>query len=166
MPVGATTVENLLRVARRDAAAIAAFAAFQAVGRPARIIAVPEVGSSEGLTEDELDELVLQASVDPEFLHARVFVRRVQLRRALTVAVVPLRDGSRDMIGAVAEPDRRFETAQLDVLQRLGERLARHVRVVEQMNGRGEGRGSGTTAPAADACAGGLHSEGVRDDRR
>lgn len=136
MHVGTTTVENLLRVARRDAAASTAFAAFQAVGSAARIIAVPEPGSAEGLMHDELAELVRQASVDPEFLHARVFVRRVQLRRALTVAVVPLRDGSRDMIGVAADPDRHFETGQLEVLERLAERLVRHVQVVQRMNGR------------------------------
>ena len=139
MHVGTTTVENLLRVARRDAAAGTAFAAFQAVGRSTQLIAVPETGSAEGLPHEELTELVRQASVDPEFLHARVFVRRVQLQRALTVAVAPLRDGSRDMIGVVAEPDRRFEPAQLEVLERLAERLVRHLHVVQHMNGRGGG---------------------------
>jgi hypothetical protein len=133
--VGTTTVENLLRVARSDAAAGTAFAALLAEGRPPQIVAVPPPGTSEGLSSDELGELVQLASSDPEFLHARVFVRSVLMGHALTLAVAPLRDGiGRSMIGVVAESGRTFEPPQLGVLEQLAQRLLRHLQVVQQLN--------------------------------
>jgi hypothetical protein len=132
--IGTTTVENLLRVARRDSAAGTAFAAFDAGGRACEIISVPEPGSAEGFTADELAELVHQASADPEFVHARVFVRRARVGREVTLVVAPLRGGGgHSMMGLVAEPERRFEAAHLDLLGQLAERLVRHIRVVQQL---------------------------------
>jgi hypothetical protein len=140
VPVGTTTVENLLRVARSDAAAGTAFAALYA-GGPRHIISVPPAGSAEGLSAEELAELVQQASTDPEFFQARVFVRSVQMGRTLTLAVAPLRDAvGQNMIGLVAERDHKFEAPQLEVLERLAERLVRHLEVVQHMNGAGADR--------------------------
>ena len=139
MHIGTTTVENLLRVARRDTAAGTAFAALDTAGRAPEIISVPEPGSAEGLSPDELAELVRQASADPEFVHARVFVRSGRVGRQVTLAVAPLRDGGgHSMIGLVAEPDHRFEAAHLDVLGQLAERLVRHLRVVQQLARAGD----------------------------
>ncbi|MHB1555552.1 MAG: hypothetical protein ACYCSX_02490 [Acidimicrobiales bacterium] len=147
MHIGTTTVENLLRVARRDTAAGTAFAALDAAGRASEIISVPEPGSAEGLSADELAELVRQASADPEFVHARVFVRSGRVGRQVTLAVAPLRGGGgHGMIGLVAEPDRRFEAAHLDVLGQLAERLVRHLRVVQQL-ARGGDPGADRAGP-------------------
>jgi hypothetical protein len=158
--IGTTTVENLLRVARRDSAAGAAFAAFD-TGRASEIISVPEVGSVEGLSADELSELVRQASADPEFDRARVFVRSARAGRQVTLAVAPLHErGGRSMIGLVAEPDRRFEVAHLDVLGQLAERLVRHLRVVQQL-ARGWDPGTDRADPGANG--GGERSEPLRD---
>ena len=147
MHIGTTTVENLLRVARRDTAAGTAFAALDAAGRASEIISVPEPGSAEGLSADELAELVRQASADPEFVHARVFVRSGRVGRQVTLAVAPLHGGGgHGMIGLVAEPDRRFEAAHLDVLGQLAERLVRHLRVVQQL-ARGGDPGADRAGP-------------------
>ena len=154
MHIGTTTVENLLRVARRDTAAGTAFAALDAAGRASEIISVPEPGSAEGLSADELAELVRQASADPEFVHARVFVRSGRVGRQVTLAVAPLRDGGgHSMIGLVAEPDHRFEAAHLDVLGQLAERLVRHLRVVQQL-ARGGDPGADRAGPDPGANGG------------
>ena len=154
MHIGTTTVENLLRVARRDTAAGTAFAALDAAGRASEIISVPEPGSAEGLSADELAELVRQASADPEFVHARVFVRSGRVGRQVTLAVAPLRDGGgHSMIGLVAEPDHRFEAAHLDVLGQLAERLVRHLRVVQQL-ARGGDPGADRAGPDPGADGG------------
>ena len=151
MHIGTTTVENLLRVARRDTAAGTAFAALDAAGRASEIISVPEPGSAEGLSADELAELVRQASADPEFVHARVFVRSGRVGRQVTLAVAPLHGGGgHGMIGLVAEPDRRFEAAHLDVLGQLAERLVRHLRVVQQL-ARGGDPGADRAGPDPEA---------------
>jgi len=136
MPVGTTTLENLLRVARCEAAAGTAFAAVSA-GTPPRIVSVPASGSAEGLSDGDLAELVRQASADPEFTRARVFVRSVRAGRPLTLAVAPLQGpASRDMIGLVAERERTFDARQLEVLERLAARLVRHLEVLERLQGR------------------------------
>ena len=154
MHIGTTTVENLLRVARRDTAAGTAFAALDAAGRASEIISVPEPGSAEGLSADELAELVRQASADPEFVHARVFVRSGRVGRQVTLAVAPLHGGGgHGMIGLVAEPDRRFEAAHLDVLGQLAERLVRHLRVVQQL-ARGGDPGADRAGPDPGANGG------------
>jgi hypothetical protein len=153
--IGTTTVENLLRVARRDTAAGTAFAALGATGRASEIISVPEPGSAEGLSADELAELVRQASADPEFVHARVFVRSSRVGRALTLVVAPLRDGGgRGMIGLVAEPDHRFEAAHLEVLGQLADRLVRHLKVVQQLSSGGDPDAEAHAGPEADGGRG------------
>ncbi|MDA8314749.1 MAG: hypothetical protein M0010_06180 [Actinomycetota bacterium] len=135
MHIGTTTVENLLRVARRDTAAGTAFVALEPAGRAFEIISVPEPGSAEGLSVDEVAELVRQASADPEFVHARVFVRSGRVGRSVTLAVAPLRSGGgHSMIGLVAEPDRRFEASHLEILGQLAERLVRHLDVIQQLS--------------------------------
>ncbi len=135
MHIGTTTVENLLRVARRDTAAGTAFVALEPAGRAFEIISVPEPGSAEGLSADEVRELVRQASADPEFVHARVFVRSGRVGRSVTLAVAPLRSGGgHSMIGLVAEPDRRFEASHLEILGQLAERLVRHLDVIQQLS--------------------------------
>ena len=160
MRIGTTTVENLLRVARRDTAAGTAFAALGATGRASEIISVPEPGSAEGLSADELAELVRQASADPEFVHARVFVRSSRVGRALTLVVAPLRDGGgRGMIGLVAEPDHRFEAAHLEVLGQLADRLVRHLKVVQQLSSGGDPDAEAHAGPEADGMRG---ADGVR----
>ncbi len=134
--VGKATVENLLRVARSEAAAPTAFAALHTGASAPEIVAVPDAWSSGGLSGDDLAEVVRRAAADPEFPVARVFVRSVPIGSGLTLAVAPLRGGGEgDMIGLVAEPDRRFEPAQLEVLERLAERLFRHLEVVRQLHG-------------------------------
>jgi len=141
--VGTTTVENLLRVARRDTAAGTAFVALDAAGRACEIISVPEPGSAEGLSADELAQFVRQASADPEFVHARVFVRSGRVGRAVTLAIAPLRGGGgHSMIGLVAEPDRRFEAVHLEILGQLAERLVRHLNVIQQLGGGGHLEGA------------------------
>ncbi len=128
-------MENLLRVARSESAAGTAFAAVADDGSPPEIVSVPAAGAPEGLAPDALAELVGQAAADPEFRHARVFVRSVQLGQPLTLAVAPLRDGvGRSMIGVVAGPEHRFEPTQLAVLERLAQRLLRHLQVVERLS--------------------------------
>ncbi len=137
-----TPVENLLRVARDETAAGTAFAAILAGGRALEIVSVPAPGVPEGLSSDELAQLVDRAAADPEFARARAFVRAVQLGYALTLAVSPVGDGAgRSMIGVVAGPDHRFEPAQLGVLERLAQRLLRHLEAVQRLGGgawRGE----------------------------
>lgn len=129
-------MENLLRVARSETAAGTAFAALLGDGSPSEIVSVPAAGSPEGLSSEELAELVRQAAEDPEFSHARVFVRSVQMGQALTLAVAPLRDGvGHSMIGVVAGSDHLFEPAQLEVLERLAQRLLRHLQVVQKLGG-------------------------------
>ena len=137
-----TPVENLLRVARDETAAGTAFAAILAGGRALEIVSVPAPEVPEGLSSDELAQLVDRAAADPEFARARAFVRAVQLGHALTLAVAPVGDGAgRSMIGVVAGPDHRFEPAQLGVLERLAQRLLRHLEAVQRVGGgawRGE----------------------------
>ena len=165
MHIGTTTAENLLRVARRDTAAGTAFIALDAAGRASEIISVPEPGSAEGLSADELAELVRQASADPEFVHARVFVRSSRVGRAVTLAVAPLRGGGgHGMIGLVAEADRRFEAVHLEILGQLAERLVRHLDVIQQL-GRGGHLGGALEDPRADDHAPGVddHAPGVDD---
>ena len=129
-------VENLLRVARDETAAGTAFAAILAGGRALEIVSVPAPGVPEGLSSDELAQLVDRAAADPEFARARAFVRAVQLGHALTLAVAPVGDGAgRSMIGVVAGPDHRFEPAQLGVLERLAQRLLRHLEAVQRLGG-------------------------------
>ncbi|MGC8472351.1 MAG: hypothetical protein ACP5PM_08680 [Acidimicrobiales bacterium] len=166
MHIGTTTAENLLRVARRDTAAGTAFIALDAAGRASEIISVPEPGSAEGLSADALAELVRQASADPEFVHARVFVRSSRVGRAVTLAVAPLRGGgAHGMIGLVAEADRRFEAVHLEILGQLAERLVRHLDVIQQLGGGGH-LGGALEDPRADDHAPGVddHAPGV-DDR-
>ena len=138
-----TSVENLLRVARDETAAGAAFAAILAGGRALEIVSVPAPGTPEGLSSDELAQLVDRAAADPEFARARVFVRAVQLGNPLTLAVAPVGVGAgRSMIGVVAGPVHRFEPAQLGVLERLAQRLLRHLEAVQRLGGgawQGEG---------------------------
>jgi hypothetical protein len=137
--VGTTTMENLLRVARSETEAGTAFAALFGDGSPSEIVSVPAAGAPESLSSEELAELARQAAADPEFSHARVFVRSVQMGQALTLAVAPLRDGvGHSMIGVVAGPDHRFEPAQLEVLERLAQRLLRHLQVVQKLSDRAE----------------------------
>ncbi len=135
MNVGTTTVENLLRVARSEAAAGTAFVALAGDGSPPQIVTVPTLAPGpESLSSDDLAELVRQAAADPEFREARAFVRSVQMGRPRTLVVAPLGDGSgHSMIGIVAEPDRQFGPEQLEVLERLAERLLRHLHVVRQL---------------------------------
>jgi hypothetical protein len=133
-----TSMENLLRVARNETAAGTAFAAILEDGHPSEIVSVPPPGAPEGLSSDELAALVHQAAADPEFSHARVFVRAVQLGQSLTLAVAPASEGaSHGMIGVVAGTDHRFEPPQLEVLERLAERLGRHLQVVHRLSGVG-----------------------------
>ncbi|MGH9099918.1 MAG: hypothetical protein ACRDV8_06780 [Acidimicrobiales bacterium] len=140
MKLGSAIMENLLRVARSEVAAGTAFASLSSDGGPPEIVSVPAPGTAEGLTSEELVQLVCQAAADPELREAPVIVRSVRMRQALTVAVAPLRVAAastgdhRSMIGVVAGPDHRFEPLQLDVLERLARRLQRHLVVVQRLD--------------------------------
>jgi len=138
--VRTSTVENLLRVARSEAAAGTAFVAvLDENGDPPQIVTVAAPGTSDVLSPDDLAHLARQAAADPEFAHTGVFVRSVQMGRSRTLVVAPLRDGDgRSMIGVVAEPDLQLEPAQLEVLERLAQRLVRHLQVVRQLEDSGE----------------------------
>jgi hypothetical protein len=145
--VATSSVENLLRVARQDVVADVAFAAFLGDGPPPQVVSIPAAGSPEGLSREELEGLVREVSADPELTHADVLVRSVRIGRALSLAVAPLRDHvvGPSMIGVVAEAGRRFEPGQLDVLERLGRRLARHLEAMQRLD---EPPASGAEPPA------------------
>lgn len=129
-----TVIENLLRLARSECAATIAFAAIPGGARGIQLVSVPPGGSSEGLPPDTLEELVCQASSDPEYEHARVFVRAVKLDEPMTLAIAPLRSaGARSMLAVAAGAGRDFEPAHFEVLDRLGQRLERHVEVVRRL---------------------------------
>ena len=120
-------------------------------GRALEIVSVPAPGAPEGLSSDELAQLAGQAAADPEFARARVFVRAVQLGHALTLAVAPVRNGvGHSMIGVVAGPDHRFEPPQLCVLERLAQRLLRHLEAVQRLGG---GAWQGAGEPSVRAAA-------------
>lgn len=128
-------VINLLRVARTECAGSVAFAAVATSAGEGiagmEVFTFPQGETAETLSGEVVAELVRQAALDPEYAHGGVFVRGVPLRDGLTLAVAPLRGARTDgMLGVVGLDDQGFDQEQLELLQRLSDRLARHLRAL------------------------------------
>lgn len=98
-------VVNLLRLARSECGATLAFATLRTSSGDWRTQCVPPAGTMGPLSRDALDELVRQASTDPELPHARALVRTVRAGTPLTLAVAPvLEPGNCQQLSDVDHP--------------------------------------------------------------
>lgn len=137
MTAGVSGVTNLLRFARSQLRATAAFAMVTRNGGEPELVFVPSDGGDVALPGEALAHVAGIATQDPEFGHAGVFVRKVQLTRAMTlvVAAVP-GPGARGMLGVVGPEVDGSDRRQLDLLDRLAQRLTRHVQALHVVGER------------------------------
>jgi GGDEF domain-containing protein len=161
MTAGVNGITNLLRLARAQFRAAAAFAVVARDGREPEMVFVPSDCGEGALPGEALALLARQASLDPELGHAGAFVRSVQLTGAMTLVVAPVPGpGGRGLLGVVGPEVDGSERAQLDLLERLAQRLTRHAQALhaveerraasaeqsQRTNGR---QGDGAPAPIA-----------------
>ncbi len=158
MAASTSAIANLLRLARTECRATVAFVVVATDGGQPEMLRVPAQGPTPTPSDVALAELAERASLDPEFGHARTFVRTVQLPAARILAVAPVPGaGPTGMLGVLGEDPSGFAPAQLGLLDRLADRVARHVKALHTLGGAGvesTGPGSGPVAePAAEGGA-------------
>lgn len=153
MGVDTSAITNLLRFARSECRADVAFALLSADGGECALHRVPSEEAAATPSYEALLQITTQVARDPEFGRAKTFVRTVQLAAATVVAVAPVRGGGpRDMLGVLAENPDGFAPAQLDLLDRLAERIARHVRAVHALATATVGGGGGAAEEQMDGA--------------
>lgn len=137
MAVTTSPIANLLRVACRECRATVAFAVVPTSAADSEMHRVPAQDAEGALSDDTLVELASRASLDPEFGGGRAFVRTVQLPSATILAVAPVPGaGSTGMVGVLGDDPGGFAPPQLAMLDRLAERIGRHVRALQALDER------------------------------
>lgn len=160
MQANATGITNLLRMARSECRAMTAFASLALSSERRETLIFPEGNGEEGLSSAEVAELVRQVSRDPEFGHTGVFLRTVTLDEPLALAVAPVRDGKeRGLLAVAGLADHGFDQRQLAYVDGLAQRLARHLRVREDMEragawGAAARSGESRESPAPEGASG------------
>jgi hypothetical protein len=130
MAANPSAIANLLRLARTECRATVAFAVVATNGQP-ELLRVPTAGDMGTPSNETLADIVDRAALDPEFGLARAFVRSVQLPSATLLGVAPVAGASRPaMIGVLGDDPSGFGPAQLELLDRLAERIARHIKAL------------------------------------
>ena len=158
MAASASAIANLLRLARTECRATVAFVVVATDGGQPEMLRVPSPATTPTPSDSALAELAERASLDPEFGHARTFVRTVQLPGARILAVAPVPGaGPTGMVGVLGEDPGGFAPAQLGLLDRLADRIARHVKALHTLGGPGvestEPRSGPVTEPAGEGGA-------------
>lgn len=159
MAANPSAIANLLRLARTECRAAVAFAVLATNGGQPEMLRIPPTEATGTPSDQALAEIVERAALDPEFGRARAFVRTVQLPSATLLAVAPVSGAARPaMVGVLGEDSSGFGPAQLDLLDRLAERIARHVKALQTFD-RPELAESPTTEAASDPEAPGPAGE-------
>jgi hypothetical protein len=151
-------ITNLLRMARNECRGLVAFVA-SANGSGMEVASFPAGEDSVG--HEAVSQLVRLTSADPEFGHGGPFIRTVNLDGFLepvTVAVAPLGpSGERGVLGVVGHHPSEFGEHQRRVIERVAQRLTRHLTARAEIEAR-----TGSTVPrptpplVAESPAGGV----------
>jgi GGDEF domain-containing protein len=139
---GGTT--NLLRMARNECRGAIAFVALALDDDVFATATYPTMPEDDLFGMEGVDEMVHQAWSDPEFGHARTLVRAARLKsrrlvrpRRLVLAIVPLGDGPGGgpwgMLGVVDPEGGSFQAPQLELLDRIAQRLASYLRARQEV---------------------------------
>ncbi len=125
-------IANLLRVARTECRATAAFAVVKDGHEDLQVHRMPPSDDGAlGISDDTLAQIARRASGDPEFGSGRPFVRTVQLAPATILGVAPIPGhGSGAMVGVLCDDLSALGQPQLDLLDRLARRVDRHIRAL------------------------------------
>ncbi len=158
---GGTT--NLLRMARSESRAAAAFVALALdddTFATATYRATPE---DEVFSGETVDDLIRQAWGDPEFGTGKVLVRMARLAsrglgpgRRMALAIVPLVDGPGNrpwgLLGVVGPEAGSFDSRQIELLERIAQRLSSYFRARQEVREQvapDVAAGQGAAAPTA-----------------
>ncbi|MGH9089159.1 MAG: hypothetical protein ACRDYZ_13800, partial [Acidimicrobiales bacterium] len=170
---GGTT--NLLRMARsecRGAAAFVALALDDDMFATATYRAVPD---DELFRSEAVDDLIRQAWADPEFSQGRALVRVARLggrrlapARRMALAIVPLVDGPGDrpwgMLGVAGPESGSFDARQIDLLNRIAQRLSSYFRARHEVRQKISPVGP-PSAPDTGPTAGGPQPQPQRQEQ-
>lgn len=149
MAANPNAIANLLRLARAECRAALAFAVLATNGGQPEMLRIPPTEATGTPSDQALAEIADRAALDPEFGRARAFVRTVQLPSATLLAVAPVSGTSRPaMVGVLGEDSSGFGPAQLDLLDRLAERIARHVKALQTFDRPGLAEQPATAVPS------------------
>ena len=147
-------VTNLLRMARNECRGLVAFVAAAHDGE-LEVASFP-TGAGDALGHAAVSQLVRLSSSDPEFGHGGPFVRTVILDgflEAVTVAVAPLgTGGDRGLLGVVGHEPSDFGDHQRRTLERVAQRLSRHLSAREEVGQRRRSLVAEQAAPVAPAA--------------
>ena len=136
----------MLRMARNECRGLVAFVA-SSNGGGLEVASFP--AGDEVVGHDAVTQLVRLTTADPEFGHGGPFIRNVTLDGFLepvTVAVAPLgAGGERGLLGVVGHGPSDFGDHQRQVIERVAQRLTRHLTAraeIEHRHPRSETRQS------------------------
>ena len=183
---GGPAVENLLRWLRRECGAMLAFVVLGPHAGETHTFLVPSLGEAGISSREALDELVHQASTDPEFPHARVLVRTVHVGTPSTLVVAPARvahrggaahgvpdadagarantgcdaasdDGPHAMCGVLCGVDQVLDERQVELVAQLAQRFGCHALALCQLDLLRGSRPAGEPVVAAPKSLVGEH---------
>ena len=130
-------ITNLLRMARSECRGLVAFVA-ASNGNGLEVASFP--AGDDAVGHDAVTQLVRLTSADPEFGHGGPFVRIVALDGFLepvTVAVAPLgAGGEQGLLGVVGHDPSEFGNHQRQVIERVAQRLTRHLKARAEIEKR------------------------------
>jgi hypothetical protein len=130
-------ITNLLRMARNECRGLVAFVA-ASNGNGLEVASFP--AGEDAVGHDAVSQLVRLTSADPEFGHGGPFVRTVALDGFLepvTVAVAPLgAGGEQGLLGVVGHDPSEFGNHQRQVIERVAQRLTRHLKARAEVEKR------------------------------
>ncbi|MGO9457954.1 MAG: hypothetical protein ACLP62_13060 [Acidimicrobiales bacterium] len=146
-------VTNLLRMARNECRGLVTYIAAAHDGG-LEVASFPE-GGVDAVGPAAVSQLVRLTSSDPEFGHGGPFVRTVVLDGFLepvTVAVAPLgTGGDRGLLGVVGHDPSDFGEHQRRTLERVAQRLTRHLVARDEVDQRRRSLVDGQQAPPVSA---------------
>ena len=144
-------ITNLLRMARNECRGLVAFVAAAKDGG-LEVASFPAGGDEQAGGTEAVAQLVRLTSSDPEFGHGGPFVRTVILDGFLepvTVAVAPLGiGGDRGLLGVVGHEPSAFGEHQRRFLERVAQRLSRHLQARQEIEHRHRVSPVGKPSPA------------------
>lgn len=166
---GATT--NLLRMARSESRAAAAFVAVALDDDTFATATYRATPADELLSGEVVDDLIRQAWNDPKFGTGKVLVRMARLAsrrlgpgRRMALAIVPLVDGPGKrpwgFLGVVGPEAGTFDCGQIALLERIAQRLSSYFRARQEVRQQlppdvaaGKGAAGAATAAASSPAA-------------
>ncbi len=147
-------VTNLLRMARNECRGLVTYIAAAHDGG-LEVASFPE-GGVDAVGPAAVSQLVRLTSSDPEFGHGGPFVRTVVLDGFLepvTVAVAPLgTGGDRGLLGVVGHDPSDFGEHQRRTLERVAQRLTRHLVARDEVDQRRRSLVDGQQPPGPPPC--------------